>query len=215
MRLSVAERHIVGLEERIQARAAFQESARRMTDILEKTSDGFFAARYRSELHLPQRRGGNDAGGGPGLAARAKFWKNSAARRDGLRGQLSRRHEQPERDRIRGARPAGKTLVRCHSYPSGGGISVFFRDITERKRSEDERLTTSKLESLGTLAGGIAHDLNNILTVISGNIGPRPAGRPRPKRKSSFLPRARPDRQRSMPPASPASSSPFRRAAPL
>ena len=32
-------------------------------------------------------------------------------------------------------------------------------------------MTTSKLDSLGTLAGGIAHDLNNILTVISGNIG--------------------------------------------
>ena len=58
-----------------------------------------------------------------------------------------------------------------HSYPSGGGVSVFFREITERKRAEQERLTTGKLESLGTLAGGIAHDLNNILTVISGNIG--------------------------------------------
>jgi len=43
VRLSVAERHIIGLEERNHARAALQDSARRMTDILEKTSDGFFA----------------------------------------------------------------------------------------------------------------------------------------------------------------------------
>jgi sigma-B regulation protein RsbU (phosphoserine phosphatase) len=43
VRLSVAERHIRELEERNQARIALQESAQRMTDILEKTSDGFFA----------------------------------------------------------------------------------------------------------------------------------------------------------------------------
>ena len=67
--------------------------------------------------------------------------------------------------------PKGKTWYNVHAYRSNGGISVFFRDISERKKSETERLTTSKLESLGTLAGGISHDLNNILTVISGNIG--------------------------------------------
>ncbi|MDO9531064.1 MAG: PAS domain-containing protein [Deltaproteobacteria bacterium] len=49
-------------------------------------------------------------------------------------------------------------------------ISGVFFDITERKIFEEERLTFSKMESLGVLAGGIAHDFNNILTVILGNI---------------------------------------------
>src|SRR5438309_5283563 len=44
VRISVAERQIRELAERNQARAALQESARTMTNILEKTTDGFFAA---------------------------------------------------------------------------------------------------------------------------------------------------------------------------
>lgn len=41
-------------------------------------------------------------------------------------------------------------------------------DITERKRLEDSARRTEKMEALGRLAGGMAHDLTNLLTVITG-----------------------------------------------
>ncbi len=50
------------------------------------------------------------------------------------------------------------------------GVIVAFRDITEKRRMEQELIKAEKLESLGLLAGGIAHDFNNILTGIMGNI---------------------------------------------
>jgi PAS domain-containing protein len=49
-------------------------------------------------------------------------------------------------------------------------ILLAMEDITERKRMEDELLKAEKIASLGMLAGGIAHNFNNLLTGIMGNI---------------------------------------------
>ena len=49
------------------------------------------------------------------------------------------------------------------------GFRGIVRDVSERKRLEAQLLHAQKMESIGTLAGGVAHDFNNILTTIIGN----------------------------------------------
>jgi PAS domain S-box-containing protein len=63
---------------------------------------------------------------------------------------------------------AVEVSLRRASWYGEDAVVAVVRDISERKRLEDRLNQSQRLESLGQLAGGVAHDTNNMLGVILG-----------------------------------------------
>lgn len=94
--------------------------------------------------------------------------------RDGVRDSLARPEGGTEPDlvefRVRHKDGTERYLEAANSdpmvEPGLSGVLVTARDVTKRRELQRQLLRSQRLETIGSLAGGVAHDLNNILAPI-------------------------------------------------
>ena len=66
-------------------------------------------------------------------------------------------------------------------FAADGSVAGCFEltfDVTDQKRTQEMLVQAQKMEALGQLTGGLAHDFNNILTVVIGNLNALSDARP-------------------------------------
>jgi PAS domain S-box-containing protein len=103
----------------------------------------------------------------------------SAADRALVRGDMESATQKVERD-VHGARKDGTPfdmqlavvpVIDLHgSRPVPKGHYFFMRDLTERRRMENQLIFAGRMAAVGTLAAGVAHEINNPLAYIVANI---------------------------------------------
>jgi|GEM_PF-331199 len=167
------------ITERKEAEAALRDAALRISGIVDAAMDAIITidADQRIVLFNPaaERMFGHARETILGVSIDLLI---PAAARDAHGGHI-RRFEQAgttsrrmgARDEISGLRASGEIfpIEASISQTEVAGkklLTVILRDVTERKKLEQQFLRAQRMESVGTLAGGIAHDLNNALTPI-------------------------------------------------
>jgi PAS domain S-box-containing protein len=162
--------------EAVRARDALdqvQAAHRRTHAVLESTSDGYVGVDADWRIRYLNRRG-TELLSAQGLVAEAIIGRTVWEVWPDLLGTvLERQHRRVMTERVQTTfetwSPTSQRWYEMHDFPTpDGGIGIFFRDITERRRFEERLQQAQRMDAVGRLAGGVAHEVNNQMTVVLG-----------------------------------------------
>jgi PAS domain S-box-containing protein len=151
------------------AEQALRESSRRITSILESITDGFFTLDARERFTYVNRKAEQLLRKNREELLGRGIWEVYA---DAVGSAFSVEFRRAMAEQVAVSfeefYPPLDMWLEVRAYPSPDGLSVYFRDATDRRRADERLRQAEKLTTLGELISGVAHELNNPLTVVTG-----------------------------------------------
>ena len=165
----------VNIAEREKAESALQKSEKKFRFILENLMDVYFETTIDGTIEYTNPSGAKFSGYSISelIGNKVDMLYHNPQDREGLLKELRKRGHVREYEMVFRKKHGELYDVSINADlsfdPNGqpAGMTGTIRDITQQKRLKEQLHRSKKMESLGLMAGGIAHDLNNILSGIA------------------------------------------------